>query len=95
MTRLKRFTAIALFLLGLFEIFFGLVAGPIQIYAAEPDLARGLGVYSLPPEQQRIYHDYLVRFQRHWHIVAGFGVLAVTASIILGRREKTHDTNAP
>lgn len=89
MTRLKRFTAIALFFLGLFEVSVGLITGPIRIYAAEPALAQKLGVDSLPPNQQQTYHDYIVRFQHDWFIVAGFGALTVAASIILGRREKT------
>jgi hypothetical protein len=88
MTRLKRITGIALFPLGLFEVFVGFVLGPIHIYGAEPALARKIGVSSLSPENQRIYHDYMARFQSDWAIVAGFGVLTIAASVILSRRER-------
>jgi len=91
---MKKFTAIALFLLGLFEIAVGLMVAPIRIYAAEPVLAKKIGVSTLSSEQQRIYHDYMVQFEHQWFLVAGFGVLTVAASIILGRRDKTHERPA-
>ena len=91
---MKKFTSVALFLLGLFEIATGLLFSPLRIYAAEPALRQKLGLSSLSLEQQRIYYDYMSQFRQQWLIVAVFGLLTIAASIILGRRARERETPA-
>jgi hypothetical protein len=80
---LKKLTAIALFLLGAVEIFYGVLWGRMRIYAHEAPFGQALRLQELSSEQQQAYNHYIDLFQDQWHVVALFGVLTVAAAAML------------
>ena len=84
---LRKCAVALLFALGLFEIVFGMVLAPLQIYAVEPALAETLGISALSSEQKRSYHDTMKGLQRWWVVVTGCGLLTTMATVVLHRSE--------
>ena len=80
---MKRVLAILLLLLGVVEIFWGVLWGRMGIYAHEASLSRDLRVSEFSAEQVRALNKYIDIFQNQWHVVAWFGAGTVVLAIIL------------
>lgn len=86
--RLKKLVTISLFLLGIVELFYGILPGRLHIYAQEAPFARALKLQELSPEQGRAYNHYIDLFQDQWHVVAIFGALTIAGSATLWISDK-------
>jgi hypothetical protein len=87
---MRKILAISL-VLGLIEVFYGVLWGKLQIYKFEAPMIHALG---LAPEQYKAFEDYITRFKHQWKIVAVFGlanilIFAVGFALTLKKRVPT------
>jgi hypothetical protein len=61
-----------LLILGIIEIFYGILWGQLQIYRYEMPMIHDL---ELPPSHYKIFGEYITRFKDQWRVVAIFGVV--------------------
>jgi hypothetical protein len=69
-------------LLGIIEVFYGLLWGRLQVYKYEAPMIRDLGITG---SQHREFYRYMTVFKDQWAIVAVFGVGQIVLSLILLR----------
>jgi predicted acetyltransferase len=73
----------ALLLSGLYEIFQGLVGGPLGIYARESRLASLLGLNDLSSESTQAFWRFISWSKNQWQAVAWTGLVHIAISIAL------------
>lgn len=72
-----------LLLTGFYELFQGLVGGPLNIYAQESRLAGALGLHDLHSERAGAFWRFIAWSKNQWLTVAWAGFVNVTIAISL------------
>lgn len=80
--RMKKAAIIALYLLGLVQITFGVVVGRLLIYSFEAPFWLDLG---RPDAKARDFMHYIDIFKHQWDILTWFGALTLLIAAILTR----------
>ena len=78
---MKRLLITALFLIGVVEIFYGLIGGPLSVYSSEGPFFRDLSSMPLTTEQYQIWRKYINIYKGQWHLVAVFGIATVCLAV--------------
>ena len=72
-------------LVGVAEVFVGVLWGRLRIYAHEAPFAHALGYPSLSPEQTQAFNHYIDVFKDQWSIVTWFGIATLLLAVLLFR----------
>jgi|GEM_PF-2733578 len=88
-------TKVALYILilvGILEIYLGMLAGELRIYSMEIPFAHAIGLNSLTDEEQKAFWHYIREFKGAWVIVAWMGVItiALAYSVLRSLRGSGH-----
>ena len=70
-----------LLLLGLVEILYGILWGPLRIYIHEAPFAESISLQMLSAHQVRAFNHYIDLFQNQWHVVTFFGAMTMVAAV--------------
>ena len=73
----------ALLLLGVVEILYGVLMGPLLIYAHEAPFALAMKHTQWEPQQLIAFGHYIDLFKQQWYIVLWFGVATIILAVIL------------
>jgi hypothetical protein len=79
---MKRLTFIGLILLGIVEIFFGLVAGPEMVEVGVPGLTREFDYTHWTAAQNTSFWRYTHMLKEDWRCVAWFGAATLLLACI-------------
>lgn len=77
---MKTIAFLSLFLIGLAQICFGLVIGPLRIHSIEAQFWHELG---LSEQHSKVFSHYVGLLKGQWHIVSAMGVIVLAATALL------------
>jgi hypothetical protein len=79
----RKITLALLCLLGAWEIFLGLLFGPLQVYAQEVPFSLAMGGKEWSAEQALSFRHSMAFFKHQWVVVAWAGVATLVLAVVL------------
>ena len=80
---MRKLTDLILIGIGITEMLWGKLLGPVRIEAFAAGMYRALGLQDGAPGVSRIFSDYIKAFQSMWTVVFWLGLATVILGVIL------------